>query len=87
MAAVIGQLPEFNPDSELLTTYVERVKLFIEANGIEEAQKVAVLLSVMGGKLRTLAESVVAYGSENEVVRQTCREVVGTLRTQATDNP
>ena len=50
MATVIGQLPEFNPDSESLTTYVERVKFFIEANGIEDARKVAVLLSVIGGK-------------------------------------
>ena len=48
--AVIGQVPEFNPETDSLTAYVERVKLFIQANGIEDARKVPVLLSVIGGK-------------------------------------
>ena len=60
MATVIGQLPEFNPESESLTTYVERVKLFIEANGIEDARKVAVLLSVIGGKTYALLRNLLS---------------------------
>ena len=60
MAAVIGQLPEFKPESESLTTYVERVKLFIEANGIEDARKVAVLLSVIGGKTYALLRNLLS---------------------------
>ena len=53
MATVTGQLPECSPESESLTTYVERVKLFIKANGIEDGRKVAELLSVIGGKTFT----------------------------------
>ena len=48
--AVIGQLSEFNPQTDSITTYIERVELFIQANGIEEARKVPVFLSVIGGK-------------------------------------
>ena len=50
MATVIGQLPEFDSEKDSVTVYVERVKLFIEANGIKDDRKVAVLLSVIGGK-------------------------------------
>ena len=60
MATVIGQLPPFNPESESLTTYVERVKLFIEANGIEDGRKVAVLLSVIGGKVYSLLRNLLS---------------------------
>ena len=48
--AVIGQVPEFNAETDSLMAYVERVKLFIQANGIEDARKVPVLLSIIGGK-------------------------------------
>ena len=54
MATVIGQLSEFNADNESLTAYVEQVKLFIEANGIEVTRKVALLLRDIGGKTYVL---------------------------------
>ena len=58
--AVIGQLLEFNPETDSLTAYVERVKLFIEANGIEDARKVPVLLSVIGGKTYDLLRNLLS---------------------------
>ncbi len=46
---VIGQLPEFNPErGDSFSAFVERVQLFFEANGIEEAKQVAVFLSAIG---------------------------------------
>ena len=43
-------LGKINLEMDSLMTYVERVKLFIQANGIEDARRVPVLLSVIGSK-------------------------------------
>ena len=58
--AVIGQVPEFNPETDSLTAYVERVKLFIQVNRIEDARKVPVLLSVIGGKTYDLLRNLLS---------------------------
>ena len=58
--AVIGQVPEFNSEMDSLTAYVEQVKLFIQANGIEDARKVPVLLSVIGGKTYDLLRNLLS---------------------------
>jgi len=39
---VIGKLEEFNPTNNLITAYVERAQLFIEANAIPAEKEVAV---------------------------------------------
>ena len=60
-STVIGQLPEFYPDSgELFSAYVERVHLFLEANDIGEGKRVAVLLSAIGSKTYGLLRNLVA---------------------------
>ena len=41
----LGHVDEFKPDTESITTYLERVDLFFAANEVPEAKKVAVLLS------------------------------------------
>ena len=56
MAAVIGQLPEFDAEKDSITAYVGRVKLFIEANG----RKVPVLLSIIGGKTYDLLRNLLS---------------------------
>ena len=49
--ATIGQLSAFQPDSERIGMYLERVELFLMANKIEDDKlKVTTLLSVIGGK-------------------------------------
>ena len=58
--AVMGQVQEFNPETDSLTAYMERVKLFIQANGIEDARKVPVLLSVTGGKTYDLLRNLLS---------------------------
>ena len=60
--AVIGQLSEFNPQTDSLTAYVERVKLFMQANSIEDARKVPVFLSVLGGKTYDLLRNLLSPG-------------------------
>jgi len=48
MALLYGQTEEFNPESEEVLTYLERIQLYFEANRVEDAKKVAVLLTVTG---------------------------------------
>ena len=43
--SVFGQLGEFNAGSEKISTYLERLKVFMEANSVGEDKKVAVLLT------------------------------------------
>ena len=60
-STVIGQLPEFHPDSgELFSAYVERAHLFLEVNDIGEDKRVAVLLSAIGSKTYGLLRNLVA---------------------------
>jgi len=59
---VVGKLEEFDPakDSVTASAYVERVQLFIEANGIPAEKKVAVFLSAIGSKTYSLLRNLLA---------------------------
>ena len=46
--------------------YLERVQLHIEANGVEDGKKVAVLLTVIGSKCYGLLESLLALAKPRE---------------------
>ena len=48
--ALFGQVGEFNPDNEKISTYLKRAKLFLEANSVADERKVTVLLTVIGAK-------------------------------------
>ena len=48
--ATLGKIQEFNPDSDSVNAYIERVNLFFVANDVAEGKRVAVFLSVIGGK-------------------------------------
>ena len=59
-APSLGQLGEFNPDNEKITTYLDRVVLFMEANAVEDDKKVVVLLTVIGSKNYALLQGLLA---------------------------
>ena len=64
--ATIGQLSVFQPDSERIGMYLERVELFLMANKIENDKlKVATLLSVIGGKTYERLSSVLSPEKPN----------------------
>ena len=60
MAAIIGSIGEFIPENETITSYLERVQLFMDANSVKREKEVPVLLSVIGGKIYTLLRNLVA---------------------------
>ena len=56
----IGHLQEFDPMTDRISTYLERVELFFLANGIAEEKQVPVLLSIVGGKIYSLLSDLLA---------------------------
>ena len=57
---IIGHIQEFQPENELLSSYLERVQLFFIANDVVEEKKVAVFLSVIGSKTYSLLRNLLA---------------------------
>ena len=60
MTGLLGQWGEFSPDVEKISSYLERVQLYIEANGVEDAKKVAAVLTVMGSNSYGLLKNLLA---------------------------
>ena len=58
MATLLGKLEEFDPASDSITAYVERVQLFFDANSMAEGKQVAVFLSVLGSKTYLLLRNL-----------------------------
>ena len=55
----IGQMQEFDPTSDRISTYLERAEIFFQANEIAEDKRVAVL-SKIGGKIYSLLSDLLA---------------------------
>ena len=60
--ASFGKIGEFFPDEETISNYLERVEIFFQANGIaeDENKKVPVFLSIAGGDIYALLQSLVS---------------------------
>ena len=48
--SIIGKIQEFKLESERFSMYVERLKLYFEANGVAANKQVATFLTVIGAK-------------------------------------
>ena len=57
---VLGSLGEFDPDKDNISSYLERVQLYFEANIVEDDWKVAVLLTLIGAKTYETLRSLLA---------------------------
>ena len=66
MTNLIGQLPEFDSTKDSIMAYVTRVKLFIDANSIDEGRSVPVLLSLIGGKTYDLLRNLLSLTDTKE---------------------
>ena len=49
MAGYLGNIAEFRSDAESISAYLERMDIFLTANGIATDKRVAVFLSLVGG--------------------------------------
>ena len=57
---VLGNLGEFHPNTDSITSYLKRVQLYFEANPVEEDRRVAVLLTVVGAEAYETLRSLLA---------------------------
>ena len=60
MATQHGHLKEFQPESDLIKAYLERVRLYFMANAVDDNRQVAVVLSSIGGLTYALLSDLVA---------------------------
>ena len=62
----LGRMQEFEPDTESISAYLERLQLFFEANDIADGKKVSVLLTVIGRNNFSLLRNLLAPDSPKD---------------------
>ena len=65
-AQQLGRMQEFEPDTESISAYLERLQMFFEANDIAAEKKVSVLLTVIGKHNFSLLRNLVASESPKD---------------------
>ena len=60
------QLTNFDPDTETMSAYLERVDIFFQAKGIAEEKQVGIFLSLLGAKIYSLLCDLVAPAKPKE---------------------
>ena len=66
MAAHYGSLEGFRPEVEELSTYLERVELFFNANDTPKEKQVPIFLNVIGASTYALIRSLLAPSNPKE---------------------
>ena len=62
MSSLVGRMQEFQPESEQISAYLERLEMYFLANGVADDKRVPVLLSVIGKHTYSLLRNLVAPG-------------------------
>ena len=73
----IGKLTEFNPRTDSITAYVERITLYFQANEVADGKKVAVFLSAIGSKTYALLRNLTTPTAPAD---KTFEQLVGILK-------
>lgn len=60
ITTAVGSIGVFQPESEQIESYLERVDLYLIANGFPNERKVAALLSIVGGPVYEVLRSLLA---------------------------
>ena len=60
---VFGSVGEFDPTTDDISTYLERMQLYFAVNKVEDDRKVPVLLTVIGAKAYSTLRSLLAPDS------------------------
>ena len=62
----LGRIEEFSPESETISSYLERTELFLVANDVANDKRVAVFLSVLGSRHYSLLRGMLAPKKPSE---------------------
>ena len=73
---VLGSLGEFDPRSDSISSYLERMQLYFEANSVKEDRKVAVLLTVVGAKTYETLRSLLSPARPRDKTYEELLEVL-----------
>ena len=57
---MVGKLEEFDPKTDLITAYIERAALYLDANNVPEDRRPATLLSALGKSNYQILRNLVA---------------------------
>ena len=68
MATTLGQVKEFNPDTDSFSAYVERVNIFFTVNDIKADKGAAVFINFIGGRVYELLRGLVTPTLYDELV-------------------
>ena len=80
----MGNLHEFHPDKENLSTYLERVQIFFAANEVSEEKQVPLFLNAIGGTTYALLRSLLAPVSPKN---KTLEQITTTFRAHFEPKP
>ena len=61
-----GKIDVFNPEVEKFSTYLERIELYFDTNGIREEKQIPVFISLLEAKTYSLLRMLVAPSSPKE---------------------
>ena len=64
--ATIGSIEQYDPSSGDWEAYQERLEMFLHANAVAEGQRVATLLTVIGGTAYKIVRNLVAPASPKD---------------------
>ena len=79
-----GQLNQYEPDLETMSTYLEKIEIFFQANSIAENKQVGIFLSLIGAKTYGLLQDLVTPDKPND---KSLAELTKTLRTYFEPRP
>ena len=69
-AKSVGHMDKFDPATVDIDVYLERVELFFAANKTEDADKVTILLNVIGGKTYCTVCCVTSWLQQDQAPRR-----------------
>ena len=81
---LVGAIGEYDSETETIAPYLERLHMYLTANGIEEDKKVSVLLTVIGAKTYGLLRSLFSPVLPQE---KTYEELVARLKSHFSPDP
>lgn len=80
----LGRMQEFEPETESISAYLERLQMFFEANDIADEKKVSVLLTVIGKSHFSLLRNLLAPESPKD---KSLDELITVLKTHFEPKP
>ncbi len=84
LVVAVGSIAAFQPESERIDSYLERVELYLTANNFPDERKVAALLTIVGSTAYEVLRNLLAPARPQT---KTYDEIVGVLKAHYAPKP